>query len=133
MPSITLQFSAPLNTSCQVGDTVYYVQTSMIGGFDTNYTSAAATTTNDIVEIGQIREIQNPTTNSPVIIAYTTIGGGISGNNRFILFSKDNKANLSSPSGYYAAVKMVNDDTANAGELFSVATNAFGSSGQTPP
>ena len=50
MPSITLQFSAPLNTSCQVGDTVYYVQSGNLssnGSFDT-------VNVNNIVEFGII-------------------------------------------------------------------------------
>ena len=131
MPGATLQFSGPLNVSCQVGDTVYYVDTTSVGGFDTNYTSANATASNATVKIGQIRQINNPTSQSPTIIAETTLGyaqiNGLS--DKFILFSKDNKANLSSPLGYYAAVKMVNDNSTGAGELFSVSTEVFESSG----
>ena len=130
MPQATLQFSAPLNVSCQVGDTVYYVSTTAVGGFDTNYTTTGATATNNIIEIGQIREIQNPTSSSPVIIAETELGynelNGLT--DTFILFTKDNKVNMSSPLGYYAAVKMVNDSTEVA-ELFSVGTEFFESSG----
>ena len=48
MAIATLTFSSPINVSCQVGDTVYYVNTSSLGGFTTN-------STNDIVEIGNIR------------------------------------------------------------------------------
>jgi len=44
------------------------------------------------------------------------------------LFSKNNKANLSSPLGYFASVKLVNDDTTAAAELFSIATEMFESS-----
>ena len=122
MPAATLNFSAPINVSCQVGDTVYYVTTTTSGGFTTN--------SGNIVEIGQIREIQSPTSNSPSIIANTSLGyselNGLT--DKFILFSKDNKANLSSPMGYYASVKMTNDETASAGELFSVGVDAFASS-----
>ena len=123
MPSATLNFSAAINASCQVGDTVYYVSTATSGGFTTNR--------GDIIEIGEIREIQGFSSNSPVIIAETTLGyselNGLV--DKFILFSKDNKANLTTPLGYFASIKMVNDDTTEAGELFSVATEIFGSSG----
>ena len=44
-----------------------------------------------------------------------------------ILFSKDNKANLSSIDGYYAEVKMKNDDTV-ASELYAVGSEIFESS-----
>jgi hypothetical protein len=122
MALATLTFSAPINVSCQVGDTVYYVATAESGGFSVD--------SGDIVMIGDIREIQNPLGSAPVIIAYTTLGyselNGLT--NKFILFSKDNKANLNSPVGYYASLKMVNADRANPAELFSVAAEVFESS-----
>jgi len=123
MPSITLTFSAPLNVSCQVGDTAYYVDTTADGGFTKN--SAA------VVEIGQIRQITNGQSTSPQVICETTAPGSLNGTTKFILFSKDNKANLSSILGYYADIKMVNDSTTEA-ELFSTAVEVFSSSG-TPP
>lgn len=116
---ITLTFTKPLNASCQVGDTAYYVNTAGgdVGGFTSNTASP--------IEIGQIREISG-THAAPIVkcatdIGYATISSG------FILFSKDNKANLSSMLGYYAEVKLVNDST-SAAELFSVAMDAFESS-----
>jgi hypothetical protein len=134
MPGATLQFSAPLNVSCQVGDVVYYVDTTAVGGFDTNYTSTGATASNSIIKIGQVRQINNPTSQNPSIIAETNLGyAQVNGlTDKFILFSKDNKANLSSPLGYYAAVKMVNDNSTDAGELFSVSAEVFESSGHSP-
>ena len=134
MTQATLQFSAPLNVSCQVGDTVYYVDTTAVGGFDTNYTTTAANATNTIIEIGQIRQINNATSQAPIIIAETSLGynelNGLT--DKFILFTKDNKVNLSSPLGYYAAVKIVNDNSTEAGELFSVGAEVFESSGHPP-
>lgn len=121
MALATLTFSAPINVSCQVGDTVYYVATTISGGFSVD--------DSDIVMIGDIREIQNPLGSAPVIIAYTTLGySELNTLSRFILFSKDNKANLNSPVGYYASLKMVNADRANPAELFSVAAEVFESS-----
>ena len=121
MALATLTFSAPINVSCQVGDTAYYVATTTSGGFSVDDSA--------IVMIGDIVQIQNPTTTSPVIIARTTLGySELTLNNRFILFSKDNKANLNSPVGYYASLKMVNADRTNPAELFSVAAEVFNSS-----
>ena len=122
MALATLTFSAPINVSCQVGDTAYYVATTTSGGFSVDDSS--------IVMIGDIVQIQNPTTTTPVITARTTLGytelDGLT--DKFILFSKDNKANLNSPVGYYASLKMVNADRANPAELFSVAAEVFNSS-----
>lgn len=122
MAIATLTFSSPINVSCQVGDTVYYVNTTSSGGFTTN-------DTNSVVEIGDIREIENPTGSTPIIRAFTILGNTeLTLSDKFILFSKDNKANMNSPIGYYASLKMTNDDRANPSELFSVATEIFESS-----
>ena len=45
----------------------------------------------------------------------------------FIMFSKDNKVNLSSVLGYYASVTLRNDSTERA-ELFNVGADVFESS-----
>ena len=119
MAQVTLTFTAPLNVSCQVGDTAYYVNTTSEGGFNVN--------NSNIVEIGSIRQITNPTSNSPTIICESPLDGQIDGEERFILFSKDNKANLSSILGYYASVKLVNTSKKKA-ELFSVNSTFFISS-----
>lgn len=125
MPLVTLNFDNPLNVSCQIGDTAYYVATSTTekAGFSIN--------SSDIVEIGTIIEITQQSGTSSFldrIIVYSTIAGWVGDvTGKFILFSKDNKANLSSPLGYFASVKMVNNSTAEA-ELFNVTTDVFTSS-----
>ena len=121
MPSLTLTFSAPLNVSCQVGDTAYYIETTTDGGFTKNDGS--------VIEIGEIRQITNGQSNSPTVICETILPGSLDGaSNKFVLFSKDNKANLSSLLGYFAEVKLVNDSTTEA-ELFSVNMETSDSSG----
>jgi hypothetical protein len=120
MPLITLTFAAPLNVSCQVGDTAYYVDTGADGGFTTNGS-------NNIVEIGQIRQINDPQSTTPDVLCLTSLSSTFDGENKFILFSKDNKANLSSILGYYAEVKLVNTSLDEA-ELFSVGVDMFESS-----
>lgn len=128
MPSATLNFSAPINVSCQVGDIAYYVDTNSVGGF-TASTDAIGQTENTIVEIGEIREIQGPKTNTPAIIVETTLGyNELNSLNKFIFFSKNNKANLSSPLGYYASVKLVNDNNYSAAELYAVEADIYESS-----
>jgi len=102
-----MTFSKPINVSAQKGDVAYY--------------------TNDpdgeiIVKIGTILSISryvmtcniSPITPRP-------------DNTSFILFSKDNKANLSSLTGYFLNVTMKNDSDEYA-ELFSVGTEVFESS-----
>ena len=119
MPTLTLAFTAPLNVSCQVGDTAYYVNTTTSGGFTVN--------SNNVEEIGTITTVTNPTTTTPSIVCDTTLPGTISGSSYFVLFSKDNKANLSSILGYYADVKFKNNSIAEA-EMFSVGVDTFDSS-----
>ena len=119
MATITLTFTAPLNVSCQVGDTAYCVNTTTTAGFTVNNTS--------VTEIGTITRIQNPTTTSPIVTVDTQLPGTYDGASKFVLFSKDNKANLSDLPGYYAEVEMKNDAT-EAAEIFAVGSEMFASS-----
>ena len=128
MPYAELTFTAPLNVSCQIGDTAYYCNTSSGTSADGGFTNQSGS----IVEIGEIREINNRNSNTPTIKVETTLGyselGSAAGlSNQFILFNKNNKANLSSPAGYFASVKLVNNSTVES-ELYSVAMEAFASS-----
>tara|TARA_R110000765_G_C18797946_1_gene593264 strand:- start:39 stop:404 length:366 start_codon:yes stop_codon:yes gene_type:complete len=120
MAKVTLTFNAPLNASCQVGDMAYHVARQDEGGFSVN--------NGGVVEIGQIRQINGRDSVTPVVICESSMAGDINGDTGvFILFSKDNKANLSSILGYYAEVKLVNNSTTQA-ELFSVGMDMFESS-----
>ena len=119
MPTATLTFTAPLNTSCQVGDIAYYVSTTTSAGFTTN--------SNTVQEIGRILEITNPTTNSPTIICDTSAPGALNGQTRYIFFGKSTQANLSSILGYYASVNLKNDSTTEA-EIHRVGMDMFESS-----
>tara|TARA_R110000744_G_scaffold182706_1_gene301980 strand:+ start:211 stop:579 length:369 start_codon:yes stop_codon:yes gene_type:complete len=121
MAKVTLTFNAPLNASCQVGDIAYVVrQRQDVGDFSVN--------TTDIVEVGQIRQIDDRDSSTPVVTCYSTMAGDIHTDaGVFVLFSKDNKVNLSSILGYYAEVKLVNNSTTQA-ELFSVGMDMFESS-----
>lgn len=121
MASVTLTFSAPLNVSCQVGDTAYYVAVSDDGGFLTSGSES-------VLEIGQIRQITNGQSSTPTIICDSSLAFSlVNDKNRFILFSKTNKVNLSSVLGYYAEAKFVNNSRTES-EIFSAAMDAFDSS-----
>ena len=121
LPSITISFPNPINVSVQVGDIEYYLSSTIDLGTHThsNY--------NDIIKIGRIIQV-NRIGNSircnwnpiPSTALFPPKGA-------FIMFSKDNKANLSDLLGYYAEVKFVNNSSDEA-ELFSVGAETYGSS-----
>ena len=119
MPYAELTFTAPLNVSCQVGDTAYTVPTTTTAGFKVN--------SQPVTEIGTITRIQNPLSNSPIVTVDTNLPGTYHNSTDFVFFSKDNKANLSSILGYFADVKFVNNSEREA-ELFSVGADIFVSS-----
>tara|TARA_R100000544_G_C2174307_1_gene33756 strand:+ start:18 stop:353 length:336 start_codon:yes stop_codon:yes gene_type:complete len=110
MALINLTFNS-LNTSLQVGDTAWYVETS-------NNTAD----TEDIVKIGEVKEINN---NTIVVDSISSTLADIDG--FFIMFSKNNKANLGDIKGYYAEVKLVNESTEKA-EVFSLGSEISQSS-----
>ena len=123
MANIILNFSFPINVSVQVGDTAYYTPGTTSSTLGTHIHSRQE----DIIQIGEITAVDrinniitclwdpDPTTSTPP-----------SGDD-FIMFSKDNKANLSSLLGYYAEATFVNNSPDEA-ELFSVGSEIFGSS-----
>ena len=101
-----------INTTLQVGDTVYYSNV-------TNNTVNTVIST-DVEFVGKIVEIINGNTikveiEDQVVFDYIQT----SGLNLYFSFSKDNSVNLSSLKGYYAEVSFTNNSTEKA-ELFSV-------------
>ena len=149
-PIITLTFPFPLNVSVQVGDTAYYCDTVNLSGHETgitsninapNYDASASgargvgnsidpTVGSDIIQIGEIVNI-NPwngaTSSIDCFWNPNPASASIPSTIAFIMFSKDNKANLSTILGYYADIEFKNDSTSEA-ELFSVGSNVFESS-----
>tara|TARA_Y100000385_G_C13048312_1_gene618524 strand:+ start:846 stop:1169 length:324 start_codon:yes stop_codon:yes gene_type:complete len=106
MPSLTLTFPQKINESLQIGDTIYYSNDG-----------------SNIIKMGNVTaplsSTQIQATVDATLVLPTT--------NSFILFSKDNKANLSSLVGYYAEVEFTNDST-SAAELFTVSAEMVESS-----
>ena len=130
VPLETLQ---ALNYSLQVGDTIYYVPLSELGGFDIGdninelgpYLGQGAITYNGnpyplLDEEGQQGSFQGIWVLIENGIPLPELGD-------FLLFSKDNIANENGLLGYYMSVKIENDSDDYA-ELFSVGTEVFESS-----
>jgi hypothetical protein len=124
MPELTITFENDINISAQVGDTVYWCAPTVSSGFNTS--DQTSTTNDNMFEVGPISGINN------TLNTITCNASNVSSTTRppigsFILFSKDNSVNISSPIGYYAQVKFKNDSTVK-GEMFSAACEVFESS-----
>lgn len=118
---ITLTFTEPLNNSLQVGDTVWYIEVSQAGGYDTGSLS-------NLKRLGIVEELSHEYRRSEVIISNSTSPSTPSITiDTFIMFSKDNKANLSSLLGYYSLLKLRNDSKTKA-EIFSIGADFIESS-----
>jgi hypothetical protein len=113
MANITLTFTQPIQDSVQVGDIAYYSSTSTVGGFSTAGT---------IKKIGVITSVTNLSISADIEPFAVRPSA-----NDFILFSKDNQANMASIAGYFAEVDMINNDT-TAAELFTVSSEVVESS-----
>jgi hypothetical protein len=125
MPFYTLIFNAPtieFNVSLQVGDTIYYCPSNPTGGFD-------MVNMQDVTVIGELIEIGNSQlvchTNVPLSFPPTVRNADYPGD--FIMFSKENEANLSSLLGYVAEVEFSNNSTGKV-ELFSIGAEVSESS-----
>tara|TARA_B110000003_G_C16471735_1_gene465947 strand:+ start:142 stop:501 length:360 start_codon:yes stop_codon:yes gene_type:complete len=118
MPSITITFEYPINESVSVNDTAYYLPTTSAGAPNAHGPQT------DIVEMGTITAMDR-VNNTITCNIGTYVARPV--NDSFILFSKDNRANMSSLAGYYAEVKMENTDNTSV-ELYSVGSEIVESS-----
>ena len=82
----------------------------------------------NIIEIGPISAISQGDTESTITCSPAIVlSNSEPPSGAFVLFSKDNAANMSSPVGYYAQAKFVNDSLIKS-EMFSAACGVFVSS-----
>lgn len=129
MGTITISFSHPINISVQEGDMAYYANVShsqpMMGPSISGSHNHSAYA--DIIQIGLIDTIDRTTNTITCAWNPNPAGAPLPTADKFIMFSKDNKANLSSLLGYFATVEFRNNST-NKAELFSVGTDIFESS-----
>ena len=135
MALITIPFNFDINVSVAVGDTAYVADvTSTVTGQSATHRHSQQ---GDIIEIGEVIQVE-PTINTTaginqsfIVVDDTTTGfsltiGALTAGD-FVMFSKDNKVNLSSLAGYYALTKIKNNSTEKA-ELFSIAADFVESS-----
>ena len=120
MPLVTITFPNPVNVSVQVGDIAWFSP-----GLNTS-TLPSATATGQLQPMGTITQVN---ANSIEVDVPGTLWNG---NNPpsagdFIMFAKDNQANMSSLLGYFASLKFQNDSFEPA-ELFSIGVDYFESS-----
>ena len=116
MPFITLCFNEPLNVSVQIGDDAYFTATTNVGVHPSAPLSS-------VFLIGEILNIIPWNGSATCINCWMTpidfANSGPPPLGAFIMFSKDNKANMSSILGYYAELEFRNDSKDRA-ELFGV-------------
>ena len=117
MPIITLNFPNPLNVSVQIGDVAWFVSTL------TNAIPPSTTAQGQMTEIGIVVGI------GPSFLRVDAVGA-VPAAGDFIMFAKDNQANMSSLLGYYARFRLQNDSytTGPIPELFAVSAEYFESS-----
>ena len=137
MATIQLDFNHDINVSVQIGDLVYFVPTVPVGTPGVNGNWASTTTPHDsaprenVILIGPVTQfIPWNGTISSIIADYDDAIASIYGApnaDDFIMFSKDNKVNLSSLLGYYSKLEFRNNSTKEA-ELFAVGADFVESS-----
>ena len=114
MSTITLTFANPINSSVQIGDIAYYCDVTDLG-------SNQIASKEDIIEIGKINTVSNNQ-----IVCHTEICTTPT-TSSFILFSKNNIANLSGVRGYFSEIEIRNNSTEKA-EMFGIGCDIFESS-----
>ena len=115
---ITLTFDKPFNSSLQVGDTIWYTKIQSSGGFNIapkEYVEKLGT-----VEFisHQYRAHVLKVSNYHIVNQAPSILINI---NSFIMFSKNDVANLGDIKGYFAEAKLENDSIEKV-ELFAVSS-----------
>ena len=105
MSSITLEISFDKNTSLQIGDIIYYLNSQ-----------------NKIEKIGNVTAIGSGTITCNVTQNLSSLTY-----NSYIFFGKDNQINTSGVLGYYAQIDFTNNSKLEA-ELFAVNSEIFISS-----
>tara|TARA_R100001594_G_scaffold150163_1_gene210320 strand:+ start:6748 stop:7101 length:354 start_codon:yes stop_codon:yes gene_type:complete len=116
MAYIDLTFNT-INSSVNVGDTIYYSNPSTSGGFSTS---------NENVLIGDIESISD---NGETTVIKVNCEAGLipPTTSSFVFFCKNNIVNISSVKGYYGLIEFKNNSI-EAAEMFSVACDISQSS-----
>ena len=123
MANVILNFSFSINVSVQIGDTAYYTPSTTSSSLGTHIHSNQ----DDIIQIGEVTSIDRDNNIITCFWDPDPANANPPSGDDFIMFSKDNKVNLSSLTGYYAKAKFINNSKEKS-ELFSVATEIYDSS-----
>tara|TARA_Y100001963_G_scaffold153209_1_gene239546 strand:+ start:1033 stop:1377 length:345 start_codon:yes stop_codon:yes gene_type:complete len=102
-----------IQDSVQKGDIIYYATPS-----------SNAITQGNLIRLGVVDSIDFDESKIVVDPLYSSTTPS---NGDYILFSKDNRANMMTLIGYYAEIKFINKSTSEA-ELFAVSSDVFESS-----
>jgi len=123
MAQIKLIFDQELNSSLQVGDTVWYAPTSNVGSYQT-----ASTSDNAFEKLGVAIELSAQYTKPTITVDLepSIIATNVTTSN-FIMFSKNKAVNSSGLKGYYAELDFTNNSNKKI-ELFSVSSEVSQSS-----
>ena len=121
MASITLNFNHHIQDSVQVGDTIYYCNTSNQQGY--NVASSHSNGYN-YIEMGSCTAVNRQNNSLTCNIGDFETRPS---NTDFIMFSKDNTVNASTMTGYFAEVELINDSTEHA-EIYHISSEIFESS-----
>ena len=125
MATLTIDLNHTLNTSVQVGDIAYWVETDTINLGSINAWNIQDSVINLLGPILSINSTNQVVHSIVVDVDPSTVS--LPALNNFLMFSKDNIANMSSILGYYAQLKLVNNSSEYA-ELFSVGSEITESS-----
>ena len=124
MPLIVLRFNRPLNVSVQVNDVAYFSNPDQVGVAGNPQGGPWAGTTTPHLKNDQ-NEIIKVRVNS-VLGSFNQYFADLRPSS-FIMFSKDNKANMANMLGYYASIEYRNNSTDKA-ELFATGVDVHESS-----
>ena len=116
MPDLTLKFNKDINCSVQVGDNIYYVPSATSNNVSTATGYSNIVKSGDVLYVSKRYIVVNHDANVPA-----------PADGDFIMFSKDNMANLSSLLGYYAEAKFENNSKGKI-EMFGVSSEITQSS-----
>ena len=123
---VRLTFDYDLNKSLQVGDTVWYVQTSLSGTYNTG-----STDNNNFSLLGVVSTVSHEYKKSIIDVDYPSFDLpqdlGLTLEKSFIMFSKNKAVNSAGLKGYYAELEFVNNSNKKI-ELFSVGSEVVQSS-----
>jgi len=126
MQIIILPFNGPINTSLQVGDSVYYDSVGTVPN------SGFSTAGGHVTFLGTVTGINHDDFTVTAVFDETKFAPNTmialpSATSSFIMFGKNKAVNSSSLTGYYADVKFINYRTDEV-ELFSVGSEVSESS-----